>query len=116
MGYLGIDRSEFRKYGYQKTTDVNYYLNDNGIIEDLIGKIKLLYMYDIPEDNSIAFEVKVFEAMGLYYDLYCGIKNVKECKECSVPIKVKSNRTKYCGECSKDVKNKQNKKYYHLGK
>ena len=99
---LSINKSVLRKYGYQKIYEVTHYLISKRLLEDTINNTKLLFLYNIPIDDDISIEIKNYDNVGLYYDLHSGTKNVKKCENCSVPIKVKSNRTKYCQECSQE--------------
>ena len=87
-------------------------LDEKGIVEITgNGKIKLLFMYGIEEDDDIVFSVNDYSVIGFFYDLYCGENRVKECESCRIPIKAKSNRQNFCEACSRDKKLEKYKKY-----
>lgn len=91
-----------RKLGHENINMAIYYLKEQGLVEDTINNLKLLFMYNIPDDDNVAMEIKDYENIGMYYDLHIGKKNIKACDNCGKPIKVKSNRTKYCNICSEE--------------
>lgn len=86
------------------------------------GNIKLLFMYDIEEDNNIVFSVDDYEVIGYFYDFHYGENRVKKCenKSCDVLIKANSNRHSYCKKCWDEIRSEQNRlkslKYYHKNK
>lgn len=102
-----ITLSSMRKYGHSNIFNIIHYFIELRLIEDTIENIKLLYIYDIPKDDCVVMKIRDYENIGIYYDLHIGKKNIKACKSCDKPIKVRSNRTKYCVECAKE-KEKEN--------
>ena len=84
------------------------------------GKIKLLFMYDLEKNkdlnDDILLEVKDFQVIGHYYDLYHGVGKIKMCERCENPIQAKNNRMKYCESCWKErereLRKVINKRYY----
>ncbi|MBD1379195.1 hypothetical protein [Metabacillus arenae] len=78
-------------------------LNNEGVLESTNqGRIKLSFMYNIPDDDLGVITINSFDNIGLYYDLHIGENKVKKCECCETPIKVKSNRTKFCDTCFED--------------
>lgn len=69
--------------------------------------VELLFVNDIEPDETIAIEVKDFDSIGLYYDLYLGDKKVKLCDKCGVPVKIVNNKVKYCKPCARKISQKQ---------
>lgn len=74
------------------------------------GNVKLLFMYDIQEDDNIAITVNDFTVIGLYYDLYFKENKVKECECCRVPIKIKGKNHKFCVNCSNKIEKEKIRK------
>lgn len=106
-----IPLHQFKKDGFDNIHIVFHYLINLGLIEPFNkGNIKLLFMYDIDRENSKNIIcIKDYEHIGWYYDGYNGIEKIKECEECGILIKYKSNRTKYCKECFEDSRKKYKK-------
>ncbi|WP_080845574.1 hypothetical protein [Cytobacillus gottheilii] len=75
------------------------------------GNIKLLFMYDIPTDDSNGIIVKEYNEIGYYYDLFHGENRVKECESCGVPIRPNGNRQEFCKVCSKQNELEKYRKY-----
>jgi hypothetical protein len=73
------------------------------------GNIKLLFLYEIENDEEVLLSVKEYSVIGLYYDLYYGENKIKECEICNFPIKVTGKHKKYCKECAIEIKKNQNK-------
>ncbi|WP_137743270.1 hypothetical protein [Robertmurraya siralis] len=79
-------------------------LHDKEIVEIANnGNIKLLFMYDIPSDDSEGIIVKDYNEIGYYYDLYHGENRVKKCESCGIPIKQSNNKKKYCNPCARNI-------------
>ncbi|MCA1021626.1 hypothetical protein [Halobacillus litoralis] len=112
-----VTKAEMKSIECKNVHDMIALLADYGLVEIRNnGVIKSLFIYDIyPEDGSV-IEVKGYDRIGLYYDLHIGEKRVKECEECSLPIRVTSNRTKFCTDCwkerEKELRREINRKYY----
>ncbi|MFS0657376.1 hypothetical protein AB1L07_01960 [Niallia alba] len=83
------------------------------------GFIKLTFVYELDEDE-IVITIKDYGEIGYYYDLYKETNRVKECENCSVPVKIKSNRTKYCDICwenkQRELKRNWKRKHDNLKK
>ncbi len=89
--------------------DLIHILDEKGIVEITNnGNIKLLFMYDIKDDDKVVFSVKDYRVIGLYYDLHYGENRVKECDNCHVPVRA-YNTQRYCEECSSIIKREQNR-------
>jgi len=77
--------------------------------------VELLFVEAIEQDENVVIEVKDFDRIGLYYDLYVGDEKVKLCESCETPIKVTGNKVRYCKECArrtnieKTIKNRNRK-------
>ncbi|MGD6876791.1 hypothetical protein [Bacillus infantis] len=100
--------------------DLIHLLNDKGIVEITSnGNVRLLFMYEIRENNSNTFIVDNYQYIGHYFDRIKGENNVKECEHCNVPTKL-YNTQKFCKECSENIRTEKNRekalKYYHKSK
>lgn len=98
-----VSRGSFKKNGHVNIHDVIRYFSEIGLVQVNMGIIKLLFMYDMNKSEDEEVVVKDYENIGLYYDLYSGVKNIKECESCEVIMKVRSNRAKYCKPCANEV-------------
>ncbi|PAV30192.1 hypothetical protein CIL05_06915 [Virgibacillus profundi] len=99
-----VTSTMMKKDGYSNINDVVRYFSSLGLVEVLNqGMIKLVFINEISESGNESLKIVDYENIGLYYDLHKGVKNVKECEECEVPIRVKSNSTKYCDKCKKEI-------------
>lgn len=93
--------------------DLIHILDEKGIVKITSnGNIKLLFMYDIEEDNEVVFSVDNYEVIGYFYDLHYGENRVKRCDECKIPIKMKSNRQEYCDSCWNKIRQGQNRENF----
>lgn len=63
-------------------------------------------------DGEVAFEIKKFETIPLYFDRYNNVGKIIECKECGKLVKAKSNRQTYCNFCFDEGR----KEYYKVKK
>lgn len=97
--------------------DLIHIFDEKGIVEITgNGNIKLLFMYNIENDDNVVLSVGDYHSIGYFYDYYFGENKVKVCESCGKLIKANNNKVKYCEICAKEQKNEQNKRYYHLGK
>lgn len=85
------------------------------------GNIKLLFMYDIEEDEKVALPVYDFGVIGLYYDLHHGENRVRECEICKVPIllsknKRSSSQKKFCDICLNENHKRAKLENWHKNK
>lgn len=97
-----ITFNKTKKSNVKNIHDLIHILSEKGIVEITNnGNIKLLFMYDIKEDDDIVFSVDDYEAIGYFYDLYYGENRVKRCKNCNTLIKASNNSQEYCKECFK---------------
>ncbi|MEM5009262.1 hypothetical protein WKH57_00945 [Niallia taxi] len=71
------------------------------------GYIKLSFLYNLSNSKVPTITIKAYDEIGLYYDLYAGIKKVKQCESCDIPIKVNGKYKKYCDTCAKKIKREQ---------
>lgn len=67
------------------------------------GTIILECVKNCIEDGGVAITITDYENVGLYLDFYNGVKGVKKCEKCDIPIKVIKNNQKYCKICSEIV-------------
>jgi len=111
-----------KKSGIKNIHDAINILDQKKIVE-IVGKgnIKLLFMYEIEDDESDGILVDKFDVIGYFYDMYKGDKKIKRCEneECGTLIKVSGNRQVYCKECwkEKDAElNKERCKRYYKNK
>ncbi|TCJ01114.1 hypothetical protein [Cytobacillus praedii] len=101
-----------KKSKVKNVHDLIRLFHEKGIVQiSNNGNIKLLFMYEIPMDDSEEVIVNDYNLIGYYYDLYHRENRVKECEECGVPIKTNSNKQIYCGDCSKEKDLKKYRKY-----
>ncbi len=84
--------------------DLIHLLHEKGIVEITSnGNVKLLFMYEIEEDDEIVLSVSDYENIGYYYDFYHGENKVKECESCRKLIKPTNNKNKYCIDCAEEI-------------
>lgn len=91
-------------------------LIDAGAITPLHrGRLYLNFMDKCDSSDGHIIEVSCYDNIGLYYDLYCGVKGVCTCSECGRPYKKNSNRQLRCPDCrekvDKEVKNRYMAEY-----
>lgn len=106
-----ITFNKTKKSTVKNIHDLIRLLDDKGTVQITHnGNIKLLFMYDIEEDENISFSVNDYSVIGFYYDLYHGENRVRECESCKIPIKA-YNTQKYCNECKKQKQLEKHRKY-----
>lgn len=100
----GISVGRNKKFHYKNIHEVIGELAKEGFVEIRgSGFIKLSFVYEILEDDSVVMTISSFDNIGLYYDLHTGEEKVKECESCKIPIVKKNNKTKYCNDCSREI-------------
>lgn len=67
------------------------------------GYINLLFIDKIDGCNEIEFNIKSYDDIGLYYEMYLGNEKIKKCECCGRLIKVRNNKNKFCRECAKKI-------------
>lgn len=109
-----ITFNKTKKSTIKNIHDLIHILDEQGIVKITgNGNIKLLFMYNIEEDDGIVLSVNDYSAIGYYYDLYCGENKVKECESCEELYKSNKHNQKYCNGCRiliKQRKDRENKR------
>jgi len=68
------------------------------------ASLEVLFVNNVEHDGVIAFDIKDFDTIGLYWEYELGNSKVKICEECdSKLIVISGKHKKYCNECSKKV-------------
>lgn len=95
-----------KKKGIKNIHDMIGILDQKKIVE-IVGKgnIKLLFMYEIEDDENESILVDKFDVIGYFYDMYKGDKKIKRCEneECNTLIRANNNKMKYCKGCAKAI-------------
>ena len=106
-----------KKNGIKNIHDVINILDQKKIVE-IVGKgnIKLLFMYEIEDDESKGVLVDKFDVIGYFYDMHKGNKKIKRCEGCGVLVKVTGNRQVYCKECWKEKEMDRQREKWHKNK
>ena len=85
-------------------SEIFRYFNKNNIIDvRLAGRIKLLFLDEIPQSDNIIMKITTFDNTRYWFDYYNGDKKIIPCIECGKLIKLTSNRRKYCDACKKET-------------
>lgn len=98
----GITKPMLKKIGHENINMAIYHLRKLGLVEDTINNLKLLFLYNIHEDNNVVMEIRDYGNIGMYYDLHIGKKNIKACENCDKPFRFKSKNKKYCDKCARE--------------
>lgn len=86
--------------------DLIHLLHEKGIVEITSnGNVKLLFMYEIDEDDDFILSVTDYENIGYYYDFHHHENKVKECenKSCRKLIKITTSNNMYCKDCGIEI-------------
>jgi hypothetical protein len=95
--------------GKYKINDMINHLVRQGILESTSnnsGDVVLKYVKDMNEKDKrteVYDSIKDFDNIGMLFDYYKQINNVKKCEYCGGFYKSKSNRAKYCKTCRQEI-------------
>jgi len=72
------------------------------------ASLEILFVNDITHDGEVAFWIKDFDVIGLYWEYEFGNTKVKLCKECNSSLYKETNgNAKFCKKCSGDIRLKR---------